>query len=54
MITLLINEKMKIVGTSSNGGSQENVFYSNTNRNRGGGGKTSSQGRHGNSHGGHH
>ncbi len=45
---------MRVVGTSSNGGSQENVFYSNTNRGRGRGGKTSFQGRHGNSHGGHH
>jgi len=45
---------MKIVGTSSNGGSQENVFYSNTNRGRGRGGKTSFQSRHGSSHGGHH
>ncbi len=32
LITLLINEEMRIVGTSSNGGSQENVFYSNTKR----------------------
>jgi hypothetical protein len=40
LITLLINEKMRIVNTSSNGGSQENVFYSNTNRGRGRGGKT--------------
>jgi len=30
---------MRIVGTSSNGGSQENVFYSNINRGRGRGGK---------------
>jgi hypothetical protein len=36
LITLLISEEMKVVGTSSNGGSQENVFYSNTNRGRGG------------------
>ncbi len=41
LITLLINEEMIIVSTSSNGGSQENVFYSNTNRGRGRGGKTS-------------
>ncbi len=34
---------MKIVGTSSNGGSQENVFYSNTNKSKGRGGKTSSK-----------
>ncbi len=27
---------MRIVGTSSNGGSQESVLYSNTNRSRGG------------------
>ncbi len=44
---------MRIVGTF-NGGSQESVFYSNTNRGRGRGGKTSFQGRHGSSHGGHH
>ncbi len=43
---------MIIVGTSSNGGSQENTFYSNTNRGRGG--KTSFRGRHGSLHGGHH
>jgi len=54
LITLLISEKIRIVGTSSNGGSQENAFYSNINRGRGRGGKTSFQGRHGNSHGGHH
>jgi len=41
LITLLISEEMRIVGTSSNGGSQENAFYSNTNRGRGKGGKTS-------------
>jgi hypothetical protein len=54
LITLLISEEMRIVGTSSNGGSQESAFYSNTNRGRGRGGKTSFQGRHGSSHGGHH
>jgi len=43
LITLLISEKMRIVGTSSNGGSQESVFYSNTNKGRGKGGKTSFQ-----------
>ncbi len=43
---------MKIVGISSNEGSQESAFYSNTNRGRGG--KTSFWGRHGNSHGEHH
>jgi hypothetical protein len=41
LITLLINEEMRVVGTSSNGGSQESDFYSNTNRGRGRGGKTS-------------
>jgi len=51
LITLLMSEKMKIVGTSSNGGSQESVLYSNTNKGRGRGGKTSFQGRRGNSHG---
>jgi len=54
LITLLINEEMRIVGTSSNGGSQESVFYSNTNRGKDRGGKTSFQGRHGSLHGGHH
>jgi hypothetical protein len=54
LITQLIIEKMRIVGTSSNGGSQESAFYSNTNRGRGRGGKTSFQGRHRSSHGGHH
>ncbi len=43
---------MRVVGTSSNGGSQESVFYSNSNRGRGG--KTSFRGRHGSSHGRHH
>ncbi len=45
---------MRVVGTSSNGGSQENAFYSNFNRGRGRGVKTSFRGRHGSSHGGHH
>ncbi len=45
---------MRIVGISSNGGSQENAFYSNTNRGRGRGGKTSFQGWHRSLHGGHH
>ncbi len=45
---------MKIVGTSSNRASQENVFYSNTNRGRGKGGKSSFQNWHGSSHNGHH
>ncbi len=44
---------MRIVGTPSNGGSQESAFYSNTNRGRGRGGKTSFRGRLGSSHGGH-
>jgi len=44
---------MRIVGTS-NGGSQESAFYSNTNRGRGRGGKTLFRGRHGNLQGGHH
>jgi hypothetical protein len=34
LITLLISEKMRVVGTSSNGGSQKNVFYSNSNKGR--------------------
>jgi hypothetical protein len=41
LITLLISEEMRVVDTSSNGGSQESVFYSNTNRGRSRGGKTS-------------
>ncbi len=45
---------MRIVGTSSNEESQENAFYSNINRGRGRGGKTSFRGRHKSSHGGHH
>jgi len=44
LITLLISEDMRVVGTSSNGGSQESVFYSNFNRGRGRGAKTSFQG----------
>jgi len=43
---------MRIVGTSFNGGSQESAFYSNTNRGRNRGGKTSFQGQHESSHGG--
>ncbi len=54
LITLLISEEMRVVGTSSNGGSQESVFYSNFNRGRGRGAKTSFRGSHGSSHGGHH
>jgi len=53
LITLLISEEMRIIGTS-NGGSQESAFYSNTNRGRGRGGKTSFRSQHGSSHGGHH
>jgi hypothetical protein len=54
LITLLISEEMRVVGTSSNGGSQESAFYSNFNRGRGRGAKTSFRGQHGSSHGGHH
>ncbi len=54
LITLLISEEMRVVGTPSNEGSQENVFYSNSNRGRGRGVKTSFRGRHESSHGGHH
>jgi hypothetical protein len=54
LITLLISEEMRIVGISSNGGSQGGAFYSNTNRGRGRGGKTSFRGRHESSHGEHH
>jgi hypothetical protein len=53
-ITLLISEEMRIVGTSSNGGSQESVFYSNSNRSRGKGAETSFWGQYKSSHGGHH
>ncbi len=41
LITLLISEEMRVVGTSSNGGSQESAFYSNSNKGRGKGAKTS-------------
>jgi len=44
LITLLISEKMRIIGTSSNGGSQESVFYSNFNRSGGRRAKTSFRG----------
>jgi hypothetical protein len=54
LITLLISEEMRIVGISSNAGSQESAFYSNTNRGRARGGKTSFRGQHGSLHGGHH
>ncbi len=54
LIPLLISEDMRIIGTSSNGGSQESVFYSNINRGKGRGGKTSFRGWHKSSHGGHH
>jgi hypothetical protein len=54
LITLLISEEMRIVGTSSNGGSHESAFYSNINRGRGRGGKTSFRSRHESLHGGHH
>jgi hypothetical protein len=54
LITPLINEEMRVVGTSSNGGSQESVFYSNFNKGRSRGAKTSFRGQHGSSHGGHH
>ncbi len=52
LITLFISEEMRIVGTLSNGRTQESTFYSNTNRGRGG--KISFRGRHESSHGGHH
>jgi len=54
LITLFISEEMRIVRTSTNGGSQESVFYSNTNRSRGRSGKTSFRSRPRSSHGGHH
>jgi hypothetical protein len=41
LITVLISEEMRVVGTSSNGGSQESAFYSNSNKGRGKGAKTS-------------
>jgi hypothetical protein len=52
LITLFIRKEMRIV--SSNGGSQESFFYSNTNRGRSRVNKFSFQGQHGSSHGGHH
>jgi hypothetical protein len=54
LITPLVNEEMKIVDISSNGRSQENIFYSNVNKGRHRHGKTSFEGRHGSLHGGHH
>ncbi len=54
LMTLLISEEMRVVGTSSNGGSQESAFYSNSNKSRGKGAKISFRGQHGSSHGGHH
>jgi hypothetical protein len=54
LITLLISEEIRIIGTSSNGGSQKSAFYSNSSRSRGRGVKTSFQGRHKSSHSGHH
>jgi len=47
LITLLINEEIRVVGTSSNGGSQESAFYSNFNRGKGRGVKTSFRSPHG-------
>jgi hypothetical protein len=44
LTTLLISEEMRVVDTSSNGGSQESAFYSNSNRGRGRGAKTSFRG----------
>jgi soluble cytochrome b562 len=44
LITLLINEEMRVVGTSSNGGSQESAFYSNYNRGKSRDAKTSFRG----------
>jgi len=54
LITLLISEEMRVVSTSSNGRSQESAFYSNFDRGRSRGAKTSFRGRHKSSHGGHH
>jgi hypothetical protein len=54
LITLFISQEMRVVGTSTNGGSEESAFYSNSNRGRGRGAKTSFRGRHGSSHGGNH
>jgi hypothetical protein len=41
LITLLISEEIRLVGNSSNGGSQESAFYSNSNKGKGRGAKTS-------------
>ncbi len=54
MITLLISEEMKIVGTSFSGRLKENVFYSNTSKGRARSGRTLFQGQHQSSHGGYH
>jgi len=45
---------MRVVSTSSNGRSQESAFYSNSNRGRGKGAKTSFRGGYGSSHSGYH
>jgi hypothetical protein len=37
LVTLLRNEEMRIVGTSSSGGSKENTLYSNVSGGRSGG-----------------
>ncbi len=50
LITLLLSEEMRVIGTSSNGGSQESVFYSNINRGKSRDGKTSFRGGHESSH----
>ncbi len=52
LITLLISEEMRVICTSSNEGSQESAFYSDSNRGRGRGVKTSFCSRHESLHGG--
>ncbi len=54
LITLLISEEIRLVGTSSNGGSQESAFYSNSNKGKSRGAKTSFWSQHESSHGRHH
>ncbi len=54
MVTLVLGSPSFSANTSSNGGSQKNVFYTNITRGKGRGDKISFQGQHRSSHGGHH
>ncbi len=54
LVTLLISEDMKIIGTSSSGRLKENVFYSNISKSKNKGDKISSWGQHKSLHGGYY